>query len=197
MNDSKIFKKLEGKDLISIGIFTAIYAVITFVIAILGMVPIFLLLLSVLVPIVGGIIFELYLTKVKKFGMITIMGVLMGLIMLLTGMGIVPLITGIVFGVIADLVYSLGRFSSAKCAVLANGFFSMIVWGNYYELFFNAENYWASRQDFGQDYIDAVSSLLPTWMCPTLLAIEFVCGLIGGLLGKALMKKHFKKAGIA
>ena len=33
-------------------------------------------------PIVGGIPFMLFLTKTKKFGMITIMGILMGLVML-------------------------------------------------------------------------------------------------------------------
>lgn len=197
MNEKKFFKKLEGKDLINIGIFSAIYAVIIFIVAMMGMIPIFLLLLSVLVPIIGGIPFSLYLTKVKKFGMITIMGILMGVLMIFTGMGAFPLVTGTICGLLADLVYAKGNFASAKMAVLANGVFSMWVWGNYYELFFNAENYWASRQDFGQTYIDTVTSLLPTWMCPVLLVIAFVCGIIGGLLGKALLQKHFKRAGIA
>jgi hypothetical protein len=42
---------MKGKDLINIGIFSAIYFVIVFIIAMLGMIPIFLPLLSVLVPI--------------------------------------------------------------------------------------------------------------------------------------------------
>ena len=40
----------------------------------------------------------LFLTKTKKFGMITIMGILMGLVMLLTGMGYWSLITGVIAG---------------------------------------------------------------------------------------------------
>ena len=61
---------MKGKDLINIGIFSAIYFAILFIIAMLGMIPIFLPLLSVLVPIIGGIPFMLFLTKVRKFGMI-------------------------------------------------------------------------------------------------------------------------------
>ena len=66
---------MKGKDLINIGIFSAIYFVIVFVIAILGMIPVFLPLLSVLVPIFGGIPFMLFLTRVRKFGMIWIMSI--------------------------------------------------------------------------------------------------------------------------
>ena len=55
--------KLKGRDLINIGVFGAIYFVILFAVAMLGMIPIFLPLLSVLVPIVGGIPFMLFLTK--------------------------------------------------------------------------------------------------------------------------------------
>ena len=70
---------MEGKDLINIGIFSAIYFVIVFIVAMLGFIPIFLPLLAVLVPIFGGIPFMLFLTRVKKFGMIWIMSVIMGL----------------------------------------------------------------------------------------------------------------------
>ena len=74
--------KLNGHDLMNIGIFGAIYFVILFVVAMLGIIPIFLPLLSVFVPIIGGIPFMLFLTKVKKPGMIFIMAIIMGLLML-------------------------------------------------------------------------------------------------------------------
>ena len=46
--------KLKGRDLINVGIYAAIYFVILMAVAMLGMIPIFLPLLSVLVPILGG-----------------------------------------------------------------------------------------------------------------------------------------------
>ena len=65
-------KKLKGKDLINIGIYAAIYCVIMTAVAMLGFIPIMMPLLCVIVPIFGGIPYMLFLTKVDKFGMITI-----------------------------------------------------------------------------------------------------------------------------
>ena len=59
--------KLQAKDLINVGIFTAIYFVIFFAGMMLGYIPIFIPLLGLVCPILCGIPFMLYLTKVKKF----------------------------------------------------------------------------------------------------------------------------------
>ena len=75
--------KLKGRDLINVGIYGAIYFVILFAIAMLGMIPVFLPLLSVLVPLIGGVPFMMFLTKVKKPGMIFIFAMIMGVMMLL------------------------------------------------------------------------------------------------------------------
>ncbi|MBR0511840.1 MAG: MptD family putative ECF transporter S component [Ruminococcus sp.] len=188
---------MKGKDLINIGFFSAIYFVIVFIVAMLGFIPIFLPLLAVIVPILGGLPFMLFLTRVKKFGMIWIMSVIMGLLMMLTGMSWPPLAVSVVSGLVAELVYKSGNYRRAAKAVVTNAVFSLWVAANYLPLFFSAEKYWSTRQNFGQDYIDTVTKLMPTWMCPVMFAAAFVCGIIGGLLGKALMKKHFEKAGIA
>lgn len=189
--------KLKGKDLINVGIYTAIYAVITVALSMLGYIPIFMPLICVLGPIIGGIPFMLFLTKVKKFGMIFIMTIIMGILMLLTGMGYYALLVGIVTGLLAELAYKSGGYKNARKAVLASGVFSMWVWANFIPLFTNIEGYFSTRQDFGQEYIDTLTSLMPPWMCPVLLAASFVSGIIGGLVGKSILKKHFIKAGIA
>lgn len=188
---------MKGKDLIHIGVFSAIYFVILFAVAMLGMIPVFLPLLSVIVPILGGIPFMLFLTRVKKFGMIWIMSIIMGILMLLTGMSWPPLAVSVFSGLLAELVYKSGKYKSAAKAVVTNGVFSLWVAANYLPLFFAADKYWASRQNYGQDYIDTVTKLMPAWMCPVLFLAAFVCGVIGGLLGKKLLQKHFGKAGIA
>jgi energy-coupling factor transport system substrate-specific component len=154
-------------------------------------------LLCVIGPIIGGIPFMLFLTKVKKFGMILIMSIIMGIMMLLTGMGYYALIVGIVSGLIAELIYKSGGYKSVSKAILTSGVFSIWIWGNFIPLFTNIEGYFSTRQDFGQEYIDTLTALMPLWMCPTLLVAAFVSGFIGGLVGKAILKKHFIKAGIA
>ena len=97
-------QKIQPKDLITTGIFTAIMFVICMGVAMLGYIPIFIPLLSVLVPLVGGIPFMLFLTKVKKFGMVLIMSVLMGLVMGLMGMGVWSMATGPVAGILSELI---------------------------------------------------------------------------------------------
>ena len=189
--------KLTGKDLINIGIYAAIYYVIVFIIAMLGMVPVLYPMLVVFCPIIGGIPFMLFLTKVKKPGMIFIMSILMGLMMLISGMGIYPLIVSIFSGLISEIIYRKDNYSNAKMAVLTNATFSLWVWAGFLLLFLNRTSFLASRaESIGQEYVDALNKLTPDWLCPVLLVICFICGIIGGLLGKKMLSKHFKKAGV-
>ncbi|WP_245157207.1 MptD family putative ECF transporter S component [Anaerovorax sp. IOR16] len=190
-------ERLKGKDLINVGIFTAIYFVIVFAVSMLGYIPIFMPLLCVIVPVLGGIPFMLFLTKVKKSGMIFIMSIIMGILMLLTGMGYYSIVVGAISGIIAELIFKSGSYKNATRAVITSGVFSIWVWGNYIPLFLNIEGYFSTRQGYGQEYISALTSLMPAWMCPVLLGSAFISGIFGGLLGKAILKKHFKKAGIA
>ncbi len=189
--------KLNGKDLINIGIYGAIYFVILFAVAMLGMIPIFLPLLSVFVPILGGIPFMLFLTKVRKPGMVLITAMIMGVMMLLTGMGPWPLLTCAIAGILAELCLKSGNYRSGSKAVTAYALFSLWIFGNYLPLFTDYEGYFAQRADYGQAYIDAVQRLMPLWMAPVLLVSCFVCGMLGGMLGRRLLKKHFEKAGLA
>ena len=106
--------KLQGKDLINIGIFTAIYFIVIFAAASIGFIPIFIPLISVIVPLVGGIPMMLFFSKIKKFGMLTICGVLLGIIMLLTGMGWWCIPTGLIFGLISDFMMKACDYKNAK-----------------------------------------------------------------------------------
>ena len=101
--------KLQAKDLINLGLFTVLYFVIGCCVAIpIGFVPIFLPILGALWSLITGIPFMLFLTRVKKFGMVTIMGILSGLLMGLTGMGFWGVPMGLIFGLLGDLILKSG-----------------------------------------------------------------------------------------
>lgn len=138
--------KLQGKDLINVGIFTAIYFVVMMAIAMLGFIPIFLPLLIVLVPLIGGIVMMLYYSKVQKFGMVSLTGLICGILMLLTGMGYWSIITGAVFGVLADLVLKSGDYKSAKKGIISHGVFSMWIIGNYIPIVATRDSYKSAGQ---------------------------------------------------
>ena len=190
--------KLKGKDLINIGIYAAIYCVIMTAVAMLGFIPIMMPMLCALVPLVGGIPMMLFMTKVDKFGMITIYSMIVGLFLWITGMGYWPFIFGIVFGLIADLIAKSGNYKSAAKTICSYAVFCLVIFGNFIPLFMNAETYFATRQSFGEEYINTLSDIMSrTWIAPLLIVACLVCGAICGLIGKALLKKHFVKAGIA
>lgn len=94
MNKTTKSSRLQGKDLMNIGIYSAIYCVIVTGVAMLGYIPIMMPMLCVLVPLIAGVPFMLFLTKVKKFGMIWIMSIIIGIFMILTGMAHYALIVG-------------------------------------------------------------------------------------------------------
>ena len=111
--------KLQAKDLINLGLFTVLYFVIGCCVAIpIGFVPIFLPILGALWSLITGIPFMLFLTRVKKFGMVTIMGILSGLLMGLTGMGFWGVPMGVIFGLLGDLILKSGGYKSAKKSVI-------------------------------------------------------------------------------
>ena len=104
-------EKIQAKDLINIGLFTVLYFVLGCCVAIpIGFVPIFLPILGSLWTLITGIPFMLFAVRVKKFGMVTIMAVLSGLLMGLTGMGFWGILTCAVFGLLGDLRMKSGSY---------------------------------------------------------------------------------------
>lgn len=185
--------KMQGKDFINIGIFTAIYYVVIFAVSMLGVIPIFIPLMSVFVPLIGGIPMMLYFSKIKKFGMLTISGLLIGLLMLLTGMGYWCIFSGVVFGLIADFM-----LKASGLEILAHGVFSVWTVGTFIPIIVTRASYYEKLvPNFGQEYADTLMSYMPGWILPVLAIACFVSGLVGALIGRAIFKKHFERAGMA
>ncbi len=188
--------RLNGKDFVNIGIFTAIDFIIVTAASMLGFIPIFMPLLCAIAPLVSGIAYMLFLTKVRKFGMIWIMNILLGLMMFITGMSYHALIISVFSGLFADLIYKSGEFKNLNRGILSHGVFSLYISGNFVLLTFMKDKYFSTRQTLGVDYIEKLSAYTPVWGFPVLVVTCFVFGILGALLGKTILKKHFEKAGI-
>lgn len=190
--------KLQAKDLINVGLFTVLYFVLGCCVAIpIGFVPIFLPILGALWTLVTGIPFMLFAVRARKLGMVTIMAVLSGFLMGVTGMGFWGILTGAISGVLGDLIMKSGNYQSSKKTLLGYGVFSLWMIGTYIPMYFMVDQ---SRADFaksfGDEYADRVMSVMPMWSIVLVIASIFLCALLGGVIGKAILKKHFVKAGI-
>ena len=191
--------KLQAKDFITIGIFTALLFVVEFACGMLGFFhPYIVASYVVMIPLVGAIPMMLFYTKVEKFGMISIMSVLMAIIMFVTGMGYLgaPLI--IASGVIADLIAKSGKYKSFKKTILSHGVFCLWICANYFPVIVTADSYREDLIDGGysEEYCDNLFRAINSKTIAVLLILCFVFGCIGAILGKKVVKKHFEKAGI-
>ena len=140
----------------------------------------------------------LFYTKIEKFGMLSIMSVLLAIIMFVMGMGYLgaPLIIGA--GVIADLIAKSGKYKSFKKTILSHGVFCFWICANYFPVVVTADSY---RQDlidggYSTEYCDNLFRAINSKTIAVLLVLCFIFGCIGAVVGKAVVKKHFEKAGI-
>ena len=178
MRKEKNTTRLNGKDLLNVGIFTAVYFVLNLLVAaVLGLIPA----VSMLVPLVSsfilGIPMMLYFMKIKKFGMVLITYIVYGVLLALAGVGIYTLVLGIVFALIAELLLRLGKYQKPNLAILAFAIASIGANGNVLSIV---------MQSYFSEW----------WVLPLLALSAFLGGLLGGLLGKSVFKKHFIRSGV-
>lgn len=194
MSDTQ--KKITGKDLLNVGIFAVLIVVLIMPISFIGFVPYLMPLYCVLMPLVAGIPWMLFVAKTNKFGPVFLLGLLLSLLLMLTGMGWYSIPLTVVSSLIAELILKKGQYQSAKHAVWAHAIFSLWVFGSFIPLFFMADRYWANASSYGEDYIRAAKAIFQPWLAPIMVAACILFGYLGGLLGKKLMHKHFEKAGL-
>ncbi len=192
-------KKLTAKDFITVGIFTAIVFVVEFACGILGFIhPYVVASYVVMIPIVASIPMMLFYSKVDKFGMITIMSVLIAIIMFVTGMGFLgaPLI--ILAGVIADFIAKAGDYKQFKLISISYAVFCLWICANYFPVIVTADSYREAllEEGYSSEYTDSLFRAINGKTIWGLLILCLIFGYIGSFIGKAVVKKHFEKAGI-
>ncbi|MBN6094097.1 MptD family putative ECF transporter S component [Staphylococcus saprophyticus] len=189
--------KIDVKDLINIGLFTAVYFIFIAPPGILGIIPIFMLLLPAMIGLVGGIPVMLLITKTQKFGALTICGVVVSLLLAIMGHPWVALILSVPVIVIADMVMAMGQYKSWKLNSIGYIIFSFWPIGNLLPFYFMRNSYLAFIQDkYGTDYEATVEGLFSIGMIPIILITTIIGAWIGAYIAKGILKKHFKRAGI-
>ena len=197
--NTKEKNKLNGKDLISIGIFTAVYFILNLLIAAaMGFIPLVNMMIPFVSALVLGIPMMLYFTKIKKFGMVLITYIIYGVILTLAGVGIYSLIGGVICAVAAEFILNAKRYGSASAAILAYAICSVGANANVMGFAFMTEAQLAEKTAYyGQEYMNIISGYFShRYMLPLIAVTAFAGGALGGLLGKAVLKKHFAKSGM-
>ncbi len=194
-------KHLDVPDLIMIGVFTALYFVLVAVATLFSSVVLMgfgMILLPAVAALICGCVYMLMVARVGKFGAISVMGIVVGLFLFVSGHFILSLAASVVFPVIADAIARVGEYRN-KAGILASYVvFCYGLTGPILPLWFMKDAYVASLQARGKDasYIDGVFAHVNAGTFVIAMAAVLVCALLGGWFGQRMLKKHFAKAGI-
>jgi energy-coupling factor transport system substrate-specific component len=193
-------QKLKGKDLITAGIFAAIYFCVFMIGQLLSALhPVLWILFPFVIALLAGIPYYLLCAKVQKPGAVFIMGMVTGLIAVLSGQDSV--IEGITFLIgcsMAEIIRHATKYSSFKGNMIAYIFFSINAVGSPLPIWLMREKFFAKISTLGMpaDYINTLDALASPYMLIVLFAAVIIGAVLGSLIAKGLFNKHFKKAGI-
>lgn len=189
-------KKLKVKDLVSIGVFAVIYFALMFGIGMMGMIPILFLIYPTVLAIVAGTVVMLFMTKVQKPWALFIFGMISPLVMFAAGHTYVVVVLSLIVMIIAELIRKIGNYNSFKYNMISYAIFSTWICSSMMQMLLAKEVYIEHCRMMGDDYVVALEKLI-TYPHMALVALgAFLGGILGAYIGKALLKKHFEKAGI-
>ena len=198
MNTQK--KGMTGKDIITVGIFSAIYFVINFAFMLLsGLHPMLWILMPGLIAVFAGIPFLMMCTKVPKTGAVVLMGFITALIYFVTGhFTVVILISFAVSCILAELCRICSYYRSFRGNALAYVFFSLWMIGSLLPVWIMRDSFLAqiSQQGMLEAYVSTLAALTSPGMIVVLVGAPIVGAILGILLAKGMFRKHFEKAGI-
>ncbi len=200
MSDSTNGKMLKGKELITIGIFSAIYFVINFIFMLLsGFHPMLWILMPAFIALFSGIPFMLMCIKVQKPGAVLLMGAITALIYFVTGQFTVIILVSFVIACgLGEIVRGVTKYGSFRGNILAFVCFSLGMTGSPLPIWLMRESFLAqiSAQGMPADYVAALEAASSQEMLIVLFVAPIIGAIIGAFITRAMFQKHFSKAGI-
>ncbi len=189
--------RLVLKDLVNIAIFSVIYFVGLFVIGTpLGFLVVTYLAFPFTVSVVLGIAVLFCLAKTPKPFALFIFAAFPGCLMTLMGHTPVVVIHSLIVAILAELVRKLLGYKTIKGSIVGYAVMSLWLCGAFWQIFLLKDQYYTlTEKMMGAAYAEQLVSL-PIWIMPMLYVTSFAGGILGGLLGAKVLKKHFTKAGL-
>lgn len=191
--------KLQVKDLIMIGVFSALYFVLNMVGGMpFAMNPILTFYQPMGSAFLSGIIFMFLIAKAPKRGTITILAVIMCILRFATGMHWAMGVGTLIAGIIAEIIAGSKSYKNKKINMLSFGIFALGDIGTFLVYFINPESWSNAMIKKGTDisYIESMNAAAANWMIYVIVIGTFLVALISAWIGMKLLKKQFEKAGI-
>ena len=200
MKETYLNKKgLTVKNLVTIGIFSALFLIFSLVGGVFFAInPILTFYMPIGCALLCGPIYCLMVAKVQKRWAITILGIIMCIVYFVTGMHWALAVGYLVMGIIADIVAGLGKYKDIKINLLSYMLLSLGATGSYIVFFINPTKWMTAMLAKGteQTYLDTMQANAHSWMLAVIIIGTLVMAFISGLIGQKMLRKQFEKAGI-
>ncbi|QQE47624.1 conserved hypothetical integral membrane protein [Peptoniphilus harei] len=192
-------KKFGIRDLVNAGVFSLLTVMATWCGGMIGFIPVLMPLVPFACGLVSGPVFMLYSTKIDKFGMVLIMGIVFGLVFSMSGHGAIVLPAIIILSLICEMILKSGGYKSIKTARLSYTVFMIFAAANLIPIYFARDAFVQSLIDrnYGAEYVNKLLSVMPTWSFIPVVLVGMLGGYLGCSIGIKILNKHFKKAGMA
>ncbi len=190
---------LNTRDLINVGVFTAVYFVVMFGLGMIGFVnPLMMFVGHALALIANGVVVALFLARVPKFGAMTTLGIIVTVLMLVTGHYWLTPILGSGVALLGDLIARSGNYRAPLLNSLGYAIFSLWYTVPLFPIFYDTAGY---RKDLESsmsvDYANTFMDLVTPTVIVVWAFIVLVLAFAGGLLGQRVLGRHFRRAGLA
>ncbi|WP_082309446.1 MptD family putative ECF transporter S component [Leucobacter musarum] len=192
--------RFSARDLLNVAIFVVIYFIVIVAITMIGAIsPLVMLIIVPLCALAGGIPYMLFLTRVKHAGMVTLFGTVNALIYFMMGHPWQSLLFTILCSVAAEFVLAAGKYRSKWAAIGTYTVFSAWFLGPWIPLILDRAAYLQSAglTEMGPEFVAAFDQIVSLPALFIMWGATVVLGFFGGLLGSAVLRKHFRKAGLA
>lgn len=191
-------KKFDIRDLVNAGVFSILVLMATWCAGMVGYLPILMPLVPFSCCLFSGPVFMLYSTRINKFGMVLIMGILFASVFSLSGHGAIVFPFTIVVALLAELVIKKGNYKSVKYARLSYVVFSLFAAANLLPLYIAREAYLQKmvEKGYSKEFMEKLYSFMPNWSFLPVVALGMLGAYLGCTIGIKILKKHFEKAGM-
>ncbi|MEM7331385.1 MAG: MptD family putative ECF transporter S component [Chloroflexota bacterium] len=192
--------KLKTSDLITIGIFSAIYIISYAILSGVLFTPFLFFIMMPLGALLMGPVYMLFIARTQKLGAITIMGFLAAtLIGFLVYGNIFIMLVNFGIALVAELLAYVGQYKSFKWNTASYSVMSLWIIGE-------QGPYWVAKEwmrnltinsGYTAEYADGMLALATPLNLVILIVLTIICAIISAYVANRMLKKHFVRAGIA
>ena len=192
--------KLKGRDFITLGIFSVIFIILFMACIMVMSLTVYTQLFGcALGALIAAPVYMLLRAKTPKSGAVVIFGAVYAIVLFAMGSGWPMLVCAIVGALIAELIARTGSYKDYKKETIGYCILMLfIAIASYVPIIAMQETYreLAASNGVDADYYQQIAEVTTVPMLVIALLVTIITALLGTIIARHMLKKHFVKVGL-